>query len=157
MRGLGRDGSQAADSCGVTTTVAELSDLIAKGDPTLSHRQGTIVVDADGLLAGIITRGDIMKSLLDRSAASKPVSEAAATDVVVTYPEETLQAAAGKMFRRDIGRLPVVEGPGSRKVVGYLGRADILRARVRLHEAEETRERGPVAPTGKPLLGFRRP
>jgi hypothetical protein len=29
-------------------------------------------------------------------------------------------------------------------VVGYIGRADILAARLRRHEEEETRERGPI-------------
>jgi len=44
--------------------------------------------------------------------------------------------------------LPVVERSGSRAVIGYLGREDILAARVRLHEEEELREQGPLL-TGK--------
>ena len=48
------------------------------------------------------------------------------------------------MLKRNVGRLPVVERNGSRKVIGYLGRADILAVRTRLHEEEELRERGPL-------------
>ena len=67
----------------------------------------------------------------------------------MTYPDETLQAAVGRMLKRDIGRLPVVESPGQRRIVGYLGRADILAARTRLHEEEELRERGPIVAPGR--------
>src|SRR4029077_19547318 len=42
------------------TTVAELSDRIAQGDAVLSRRQGTLIVDGDGRLAGIVTRSDMM-------------------------------------------------------------------------------------------------
>jgi hypothetical protein len=48
------------------------------------------------------------------------------------------------MLRRDIGRLPVVAREGGAKVVGYVGRADILAARSRLHDEEERRERWPL-------------
>jgi len=134
---------------GSSTTVAELSDAIAGGNSALSGRQATLVVDASGNLAGVITRGDIMRSLLDGTAKTKTVLEAAAADVEVTYPDETLQAAVGRMLKRDIGRLPVVESPGQRRIVGYLGRADILAARTRLHEEEELRERGPIVAPGR--------
>ncbi len=84
-----------------------------------------------------------MRALARNAAASGAVLAAATTDVEVGYPDETLQTAVAKMLRRDIGRLPIVEGPGSRKVVGYLGRADILEARRRMNEEEELREKGP--------------
>ena len=127
-----------------TLTVAALSDRIARGDPLLSSRQGTILLDETGRLAGIITRGDLLNCLQEGSTATTTVLDAASTDVAVTYPDETLQEAIGTMLKRGIGRLPVVarEDPG--RVVGYLGRADILAARSRLHEEEELREKGPL-------------
>jgi H+/Cl- antiporter ClcA/CBS domain-containing protein len=125
-----------------TLTVAALSDRIARGEGGLARRQATLVVDETGRLAGVITRGDIMRSLL--ADASETVLHAAGTNLELTYPDETLQTAVGKMLKRDIGRLPVVERSGSGKVVGYLGRADILAARMRLHEEEELREKGPI-------------
>jgi H+/Cl- antiporter ClcA len=126
-----------------STTVAALSDRIAGGDPSLSRRQATLVTDPEGNLAGVITRGDIMRSLQE-GAATKTVLEAATTDLEVTYPDETLQTAVGKMLKRDIGRLPVVDRPGSGNIMGYVGRADILEARLRQHEEEELREKGPI-------------
>jgi CIC family chloride channel protein len=125
-----------------TATLAALLDRIAKGDPVLSRRQATIVVDDVGQLVGMITRGGLMRALQEGSARDKSLLEAADRDVVVAYPEETLESAFGKMMRGDIGRLPVVEGPDSLRVVGYLGRAEILAARHRIHDEEERRERG---------------
>ena len=43
--------------------VSELSDLIANGNPELSHRQGTLIADEAGNLAGIITRGDLIRAI----------------------------------------------------------------------------------------------
>jgi H+/Cl- antiporter ClcA/CBS domain-containing protein len=130
-----------------TTTVAALSDRIARGDPALSRRQGTILVDSTGCLAGMITRGDIMRIMHEGTAETKTVLDAACRDVVVATPEETLEAAFAKMMKRGVGRLPVVERPGSGRIVGYLGRAEILAARNRVNDEEERRERGPLLRT----------
>jgi len=63
------------------------------------------------------------------------VQEAGSTHVVVTYADELVSEAAAKLLRFDIGRLPVVERGDEHKVVGYLGRAAILAARMRrLHD-----------------------
>ena len=43
--------------------VTELSDKLAHRDPRLSKRQGTPIVDEEGRLAAIITRGDVVRAL----------------------------------------------------------------------------------------------
>ena len=43
--------------------LSELSDRIAAGDTDLNRRQGTLIVDEQNRLAGIITRGDIVRAL----------------------------------------------------------------------------------------------
>jgi chloride channel protein, CIC family len=126
----------------VTTTVAALSDRIAQGDPALARRQGTILVDASGRLAGMVTRGDLLRVLQAGTAATTSVGAAGVTDVAVTFPDETLHEAIARMLKRSIGRLPVVARADPGKVLGYLGRADILAARVKLQEEEEERSRG---------------
>jgi CBS domain-containing protein len=73
------------------------------------------------------------------------VLEIGKTDLVVAYPDELLHDAVAKMLKRDIGRLPVVSRDEPNRVIGYVGRADVLNARMRLHEEEEARGRGPVA------------
>jgi H+/Cl- antiporter ClcA/predicted transcriptional regulator len=125
-------------------TVAALSDRIARGDPAVSRRQAIIVVDDAGELAGILTRGDLMRALADERAKNADVLTAATTGVVVAFPDETLQDVIARMLQRDVGRLPVVSREDPKKVTGYLGRADILAARLRQHEEEEVREKGPL-------------
>ena len=132
-----------------TMTVFELSDRIAKGDPLLSPRQASLVLDGAGHLAGVITRGDLIGVLQSGTAATTTVLEAAGRNVEVAFPDETLQDAVARMLKRDVGRLPVVDRGDPRRVVGYLGRADILRARVRLQQEEELRERGPARNLGR--------
>ncbi|HVV00039.1 MAG TPA: chloride channel protein [Verrucomicrobiae bacterium] len=123
-------------------TVSELSARIAKGDPDVSRRQGVLIVDEKNQLAGIITRGDVMRALPHNP--KMPVLEAGQTDLVVAYPDEPLREVIATMLTRDIGRVPVVERGQPRKIVGYLGRADILAATMREQREEELRERGPL-------------
>lgn len=47
-------------------------------------------------------------------------------NVVVTHPEESLYEAFKKMVTNQIGRLPVLDS--SRKLVGIIARADVMRA-----------------------------
>jgi CIC family chloride channel protein len=126
-------------------TVRELSDRIAKGDPTLSKRQGTLIVDAGQKLTGIVTRGDLLRALQDAPAGNLSVLEAGKAKLVVTYPDESLNEAIAKMLRHGIGRLPVVARNEPDQAVGYLGRGDIIAARMRYHEEEELRSQGPLA------------
>ncbi len=125
-----------------TMSVAELSKRLAEGDAILSRRQALLVKDSSDRLVGIITRGDILQALHENPQMS--VAEAGSKDLVVTYPDDRLHDAIAVMLKNNIGRLPVVQRDDERKVVGYLGRADILRARLRSHEEEEVRERGPL-------------
>lgn len=131
------------------TSVAELSGRIAKGDPQVSKRQGTIIIDTNGELAGIVTRGDIIRAFQRDPSGAATVLEAASTDVTVAFPDETLREAMARMLTRNIGRLAVVQRANPRKVLGYLGRADILAARIPHHEEEVHREKGPSLGFGK--------
>ncbi len=124
-----------------TMKLSELSDRIAQGDPDLSRRQGTLIVDEHDQLVGIITRGDIVRALRQDQAAEMTVAEAGSTQLAVAFPDEPLHAALTKMLNRNIGRLPVVERNNPTRVIGYLGRAALLSTRMRLHEEEHHRER----------------
>ncbi len=126
------------------TTVSALADRIARGDPAVATRQGTLIVDATGSLAGIITRNDLMKVLQAGTAARTTVLEAGSRDLAVTHADVTLHEAIALMLKRGIGRLPVVDRDNPTRLVGYLGRADILAAKLRRQEEEERRERGPI-------------
>jgi CBS domain-containing protein len=120
--------------------VSELADRIAHGDPEISRHQGMVVLDLGGKLAGIITRGDVMRTLEQNPSAS--VLDASSRNIVVTYPDETLHEALEKMLRYNIGRLPVVDRTDEREVLGYLGRPGIIAARLRQLDEEQVREPG---------------
>ena len=122
--------------------VGELADRIAKRDPAVCKHQGMFIVDKEGNLEGIITRGDILRSLDKDPAGVMSVLEAGTRDVVVTYPDELLHDAAAKMLRSNIGRLPVVDRNHSRRILGYLGRPGIMAARLRRLEEEHVLEPG---------------
>ncbi len=122
--------------------IGELSDRISRHDPDVSRHQGMLVLDATGNLAGLITRGDVMRSLAADPGGNATVLDAASRDLVVTYPDESLHEAAAKMLRKNIGRLPVVDREQPQRVLGYLGRSGIMAARLRRLDEEHVREPG---------------
>jgi chloride channel protein, CIC family len=124
--------------------VNELSDRIAQRDPRLSRRQAVAVVDDEGKLAGIITRGDVLRAIEQGADGNTTVLDAGTRRLIVAYPDELLGEAVTKMLRNDIGRLPVVTREDPRRLVGYLGRASVMAARLRRLEEEQVREQGIV-------------
>jgi predicted transcriptional regulator len=100
------------------------------------------VLDTDGKLAGVITRGDVLRALDEDPKGAMTVLEASTRDPIVTYPDEVLHDASVKMLRNNIGRLPVVERAHPHKIVGYLGRPGIMAARLSRMEDEHVREPG---------------
>jgi CIC family chloride channel protein len=123
-------------------TVAELSRRIAAGDPALSQRQGTPIVDREGRLVGIVTRSDLMRATERENGGTRTVLEAGSSDLVVGHEDELLRDAVARMLGRGIGRLLIVDRADPGRLVGYLGRAGVMSARVRLFEEEHLRERG---------------
>jgi chloride channel protein, CIC family len=122
--------------------VTELSDRIAQRDPQLTRRQGILILDEEEKLVGIITRGDVLRTLEQGAGGETTVLDAGSRNLIVTYPDEILQEAVVKMLRSDIGRLPVVDRQNPQRHVGYLGRAGIMAARLKVHEEEYVREQG---------------
>ncbi|WP_457600370.1 chloride channel protein [Hydrogenivirga sp.] len=88
---------------------------------------GGLPVVNSGRLVGIITKSDVMMVTPDRRDRVR-VHEVMSTDLVVVTPEDTLGDAFRLMTGRGIGRLPVVDKPGSRRLVGIIARADIGKA-----------------------------
>ncbi|MBV9210027.1 MAG: chloride channel protein [Acidobacteria bacterium] len=122
--------------------VTELSDRVARHDPQLSLRQALPIVDEAGRLVGIITRGDVLRALEQGVDGKTTVLDAGSRELIVSYPDDILNEAVSKMLRHDIGRLPVVERQDRHKLIGYLGRAGVMAARLKLHEEEYVREQG---------------
>jgi len=130
--------------------VKELSAKIADHDPRLTQRQGIPILDEAENLAGMITRGDVLRALENRENEELTVLEAGSAELVVAYPDELLKEAVNKMLRNNIGRLPVVERGNTQKLIGYLGRAGVMAAQLKQHEEENVREAGLL---GKAMAG----
>ena len=125
-----------------TMRLDELAEKITKHDPAVSHHQGLFIVDEEGRLAGIITRGDVLRALEEHPSGSLNVLEAGTRELIVAFPDELISEASNKMLRNDVGRLPVVERSDPRKLVGYLGRQGVMAARLRRLHEEHVREPG---------------
>ena len=130
------------DTVPVDMPVAELADRITKRDPAVTHHQGVFIVDKEGRLAGIITRADIMRALEKDQSGTMTVMQAGSANPVVAYPNEVLYDAAARMLRSNVGRLPVCSWEEPGKPIGYLGRSQVMAARMRRLEEEYVREPG---------------
>ena len=130
------------DVVAVDMRVGELAERIAKHDPAVTHHQGVFIVDANGRLAGIITRADIMRALEKDPTGNTTVFDAGSPNPVVTYPNEVLYDAAARMLRTNVGRLPVASWEDPGRPVGYLGRSQVMAARLRRLDEEHVREPG---------------
>jgi CBS domain-containing protein len=97
---------------------------------------------------GIVTRGDLLRAQQAPGAGTLTVLQAGTAQPVTAFVDETLSSAMSRMLQRDIGRLPVVERSAPRRVVGYLGRAEILAARLRHGDEEQRREKWPFPARG---------
>ncbi len=138
------------DTVPVDMPVGELADRITKHDPAVTHHQGVFIVDKEGRLAGIITRADIMHALEGDPTGSMTVLKAGSSNPIVTYPNEVLYDAVARMLRSNIGRLPVASWEEPGKPVGYLGRSQVMAARLKRLDEEHVREPGWMSGKRKP-------
>jgi chloride channel protein, CIC family len=122
--------------------VGELAERIAKHDPAVSQHQALFIVNEGGKLAGLITRGDVLRALDQDPSGNIPALEAGSRNLIVTFPDELISEASEKMLHNDIGRLPVVDRTDNQKLVGYLGRQGVMSARLRRFHDEHVREPG---------------
>jgi len=125
-----------------TMNVAALADGIAQAEPAPIRHQALPIVNGEGHLVGLITRGDIVRALGHDASGRMGITEAGSTQLVVTYPDELVHDALSKIIHANVGRLLVVSRENPTQLLGYLGRATILTARAQRLEEEEVREKG---------------
>jgi chloride channel protein, CIC family len=132
--------------------IGELAERMVRGKPAaegtdlgelaVNLTDGLPIVGKDGLLAGVVTQGDLLRALEMDPAGKSTVLEAGSDEPIVAFPDEFVHDAMSRMLHNNIGRLPVVSREDPRKMVGYFNRANVLGAWTRQMEEEELREHG---------------
>jgi CIC family chloride channel protein len=125
-------------------TVRDLADQFGR-DPHLVGHRAVPVVTADGKLVGLVTQGDLLRSLRTHPGGDLTVGELAGGKPVVAYPDERVFDALFRMLQNNIGRLPVVDRADPRKLVGMISRANVLEAWTRSLKEEYERQHGWLA------------
>ncbi|SRR5258707_8203672 len=92
------------------------------------HNHGLPVLNHAEELVGIITFQDLDRAQLDGSFPNQTVGDVATRELVVAYPDDTMDLALQKISVRDLGRMPVVDRDNPRHLLGMLRRTDIVRA-----------------------------
>jgi chloride channel protein, CIC family len=123
-------------------TVGELAERMGRGEPAFDLTQGLPIVSPDGLLAGVVTQGDLLRALEGDPGGKITVLEAGANKPVIAYPDELTHDAMVRMLEHNIGRLPVVSREDPKRMVGYFNRSSILDAWSRQMHEEGVREHG---------------
>ncbi|HOL44795.1 MAG TPA: CBS domain-containing protein, partial [Methanothrix sp.] len=105
----------------------KVSDVLALIEKT--GHIGFPVVE-NGKLIGIVTFRDVeMVPVGDRE--NRLVKDIMMRDLIVTYPDESLEDALIKLVQKDVGRLPVVDRKMNRMLLGLITRSDIIKAHAR--------------------------
>lgn len=131
-----------------------VSEVMKKGVPTLSscdalqtalesaafHEHKVLpLLDEQGRIAGVLTRGDLLRSL---QLPQPELLAASSVQVVVAHPDETVGLAVSRMIHSGHGHLPVVDPACPDRLLGMLSRENVLKAYEKRHVEEHLREDG---------------
>jgi CIC family chloride channel protein len=77
----------------------------------------------DGRLVGMVTLSDIIRSDSDETKVGALMSK----QLVLAYPDESLDEVLKKMYSHKVGRLPVVDRADPSKLVGIISKKDLMK------------------------------
>jgi len=86
------------------------------------------VVDDKGALLGVIDLHDIKETFRAEEVSAVVIAEDLVREIPFVTPEEALTSVNEKLWFRDLGQLPVVESPQTRRFLGIVTRRDLLGA-----------------------------
>ncbi len=94
-----------------------------------------VVIDADGVLVGVISERDIIKALArsGESAMTQAVSQVMSKAVLTCSPDDHLRVLMEVMTRQRVRHLPVVDNGA---LVGMISIGDLVKARLEELETE---------------------
>ncbi len=102
---------------------------------------GHLLVNADGVPGGILTRREVLTYLGAGGDAGAPVRGIASTSAETVAPDYPLRTAAALLSDRDREAILVVKEDDPLRVLGYVEREDIFRARALALQDEQERGR----------------
>lgn len=140
--------SRTVVSLGADEALAEVREWLDSG--TSASHQGFPVLDAEGLLVGVVTRRDLLAGPDLGFDGLRRVRDVVRRAPAVVYGDSTLRDAADLMVTQGIGRLPVVERAEPRRVVGILSRSDLLAAHASRLAAGQRAQRSDASPDRPP-------
>jgi CBS domain-containing protein len=104
--------------------LSEARRWLASGAEGSSH-QGFPIVNAAGVLRGVLTRRDLLDPAADES---KTLKDLIVRSIKYVYDDCSVREAADHMVHHAVGRLPVVSRSEPNKLVGVITRSDVLSA-----------------------------
>ena len=112
---------------GPTATVTQCAELMHQ------HKVGSLVVEEDGHLVGIITETDMVRGCLapGKDPRQTIAKDLASEHVVTITPDIDIFEALNKMQDYDVRHLPVTD---EGNLVGFITMKDILRIQPQLFE-----------------------
>ncbi len=121
-----------------TITESASDTLRAAAERMWRQQTGSLLVSADGQLAGIITERDVLRAVaLGADPERSTVDEAMTTELFTVPPDMPLHEAAREMATRWIRHLPVVQDG---EVLGVVSMRDITGIFAALTPADVTVE-----------------
>jgi chloride channel protein, CIC family len=126
-----------ADICGL-----DIVRRLLLEDPVFGRRHSWPLIDHDGALVGILTRGDLLEAFNRDGDEDLPLLEIGTTPPVVVYPDDQLEDALNIMLHSGVGHLPVVDRRDPTHLVGMLGRESIATVYRSVLDEEQNLERG---------------
>jgi len=151
MVNVGRVMSKQVVTIRATMTIGEARRTFFAERSEFRH-QGYPIVDAAGKLVGMLTRSDLAHLSLPKSEDETLLQDLIGRKLVVAFPDEPLRIVTNRMIVANVGRLPVISLKHPAHIVGILTRSDLLKARMRMLDEDERRER---VLTLTPLIAWR--
>ncbi len=86
------------------------------------------VGNEEGKLLGVVDLHDIKETIPDKELGGLVIAEDLVTEIPCVTPSESLTSVNEKLWFRDLGHLPVVDSPETRRFLGIVTRRDLLGA-----------------------------
>jgi H+/Cl- antiporter ClcA len=126
----------------VPTLAADSSVSDAAHSTSFHEHRLLPLVDAEDRMLGVITRGDVLRSLQESPEGTISVLQAGSRSLVLADPDEPLSEAVARMLEHKLAHLPVVDRDNPQHLVGMLSRESIMLAYEKRYHEEHHCEPG---------------